>query len=181
MPPKSNIRGMQIGNWMWRSPEAHARGRVNKPSDMFSFGIVVSLEPCANNRNSWLEADFNVKCIYAVLKRVIFAVEDEELAKGEDRLERVLERQVSYFSDWDSLEAFLRHIHDSPLRETFETIRGRFGEASPREPFSLWQGIDLDFKHLVAGLTNFDPAKRMTAQEALAHEWFDDVRQAGAA
>ena len=28
---------------MWRSPEAHAGYGVEKPSDMFSFGIVVSL------------------------------------------------------------------------------------------------------------------------------------------
>lgn len=34
--------GKQAGNWMWRSPEAHARGPVNKPSDVFSFAIVVS-------------------------------------------------------------------------------------------------------------------------------------------
>lgn len=34
--------GKQAGNWMWRSPEAHARGPVNKPSDVFSFALVVS-------------------------------------------------------------------------------------------------------------------------------------------
>ena len=27
---------------MWRGPEAHASGPVNKASDIFSFGIVVS-------------------------------------------------------------------------------------------------------------------------------------------
>jgi len=42
VPPNSNVRGRQVGNQNWRSPEAHAEGRVNKPSDMFSFGIVVS-------------------------------------------------------------------------------------------------------------------------------------------
>lgn len=40
--PGSNIRGRPVGNQNWRSPEAHAEGLVNKPSDMFSFGIVVS-------------------------------------------------------------------------------------------------------------------------------------------
>ena len=43
VPPGSEIVGKEVGNWMWRSPEAHVEGRVNKPSDMFSFGIVVSL------------------------------------------------------------------------------------------------------------------------------------------
>ncbi|KAL9625998.1 MAG: hypothetical protein Q9204_007667 [Flavoplaca sp. TL-2023a] len=42
VPPGSNIRGRQVGNQNWRSPEAHTEGRVNKSSDMFSFGIVVS-------------------------------------------------------------------------------------------------------------------------------------------
>ena len=42
VPPDCDILGKQAGNWMWRSPEAHASGPVNKPSDMFSFGIVVS-------------------------------------------------------------------------------------------------------------------------------------------
>jgi hypothetical protein len=28
---------------MWRSPESHAAARQNLPSDMFSFGLVVSL------------------------------------------------------------------------------------------------------------------------------------------
>lgn len=42
VPPECDIVGKQAGNWMWRSPEAHTSGPVNKPSDMFSFGIVVS-------------------------------------------------------------------------------------------------------------------------------------------
>lgn len=42
VPPNCDIVGKQAGNWMWRSPEAHASGPVNKPSDMLSFGIVVS-------------------------------------------------------------------------------------------------------------------------------------------
>lgn len=43
VPDGSDIVGKVVGNWMWRSPEAHAGARVNKPSDIFSFGIVVSL------------------------------------------------------------------------------------------------------------------------------------------
>lgn len=46
LPPGMAINGVQVGNWMWRSPEAHAEGYVDKPSDMFSFGIVVSGSDC---------------------------------------------------------------------------------------------------------------------------------------
>jgi hypothetical protein len=34
--------GAQLGNWMWRSPEAHAAGPIQKPSDIFAFAIIVS-------------------------------------------------------------------------------------------------------------------------------------------
>ena len=43
IPAGCDMIGKQAGNWMWRSPEAHARGPVNKPSDIFSFALVVSL------------------------------------------------------------------------------------------------------------------------------------------
>ena len=42
VPPGSAIMGRQLGNWMWRSPEAHAEGPMHTPSDIFAFGIVVS-------------------------------------------------------------------------------------------------------------------------------------------
>lgn len=41
VPDDCAVVGRQVGNWMWRSPEAHACGQVHKPSDIFSFGIVV--------------------------------------------------------------------------------------------------------------------------------------------
>jgi serine/threonine protein kinase len=47
VPDNCAIVGRQVGNWMWRSPEAHASAQVHKPSDIFSFGIVVSLNAIA--------------------------------------------------------------------------------------------------------------------------------------
>lgn len=43
IPPGCDMVGKQAGNWMWRSPEAHARGPVNKLSGIFSFALVVCL------------------------------------------------------------------------------------------------------------------------------------------
>ena len=37
-----HITGIQVGNIMWRSPEAQAGIGITKASDVFSFGIVVS-------------------------------------------------------------------------------------------------------------------------------------------
>jgi serine/threonine protein kinase len=116
-----------------------------------------------------------VQCIYAVLKRVIFAVDEEELAEGEEPLSVTLERQISYFADEDGLNGLLKHLGDSPWCGVLNVIRDGFNETNPRKPFSLWKNIDADFKHLIGGLMNFDPAKRLTAHEALVHRWFRDV------
>lgn len=48
MPPGTAIYGKQVGNIMWRSPEAHARGPIQLSSDMFSFAIIVSLSFLVN-------------------------------------------------------------------------------------------------------------------------------------
>ncbi|KAK0925656.1 hypothetical protein LTR29_018015 [Friedmanniomyces endolithicus] len=157
LPPGTAAMGAQLGNWMWRSPEAHAQGPIEKPSDMFSFGVV---------------------CIYAVTRLVIFAVDESKLAEGVDKLAVVLERQISYFADEDGLSGLLRYLGDeSPWYQIFQVIKGGFGKEQPRKPFALWEGpnLDEDFKDLVERLTNFDPAKRITAQQALAHRWFTDV------
>lgn len=45
VPDDCAIVGRPVRNWMWRSPEAHASGQVHKPSDIFSFGVVVSFLP----------------------------------------------------------------------------------------------------------------------------------------
>lgn len=42
IPKGRCIKGMLAGNDNWRSPEAHFKGELNKPTDIFSFGIVVS-------------------------------------------------------------------------------------------------------------------------------------------
>ena len=42
LPSGRCIKGMLAGNDNWRSPEAHLKDELNKPTDMFSFGIVVS-------------------------------------------------------------------------------------------------------------------------------------------
>ncbi|KAL1640939.1 hypothetical protein SLS58_006555 [Diplodia intermedia] len=154
VPPESTIVGLQAGNIMWRSPEAHMEAPLSKPSDIFSFGIV---------------------CIYAVLQRVIFAVGEEELAEGEEALAVVLERQTSYFGDEDGMNGLLEYLAASPWCEVLQILRQGFSKDNPRMPFSLWKGVDSDFKNLIGGLTNLDPRKRLSAHEALSHKWFADV------
>lgn len=42
LPKGRCIKGMLAGNDNWRSPEGHFKGELNKPSDIYSFGAVVS-------------------------------------------------------------------------------------------------------------------------------------------
>ncbi|KAF3492029.1 uncharacterized protein GIQ15_01546 [Arthroderma uncinatum] len=157
VPPDCDILGKAVGNWMWRSPEAHVNARVNTPSDMFSFGIV---------------------CICAVLKHVILAVDAKTLPEGVEVQAIVLQRQLSYFSNSDSTTAFLKHICDeSPWRKVIDVLWNGFDETTPREPFALWKDVDPVFKDLIAGLTDLDPKKRLTAQGALDHPWFKGIEE----
>ncbi|KFY90857.1 hypothetical protein V500_04927 [Pseudogymnoascus sp. VKM F-4518 (FW-2643)] len=154
------IKGMLAGNDNWRSPEAHFKGELNKPTDMFSFGIM---------------------CIYALLGRVILGPDDDFQKHTEQgALPYIirLQRQVSYFGDQEGVEGLLKHIADDETN--CQVVRmlweGRFEEYIPYKPFSEWADVtDVVFKDLIQGLTNLDPAKRITARQALEHQWFTDV------
>ena len=115
-----------------------------------------------------IDIDTARQCIFAVLKRVIFCVDENKLPEGEVALAHILERQISCFADLETLEALLKHLGDSPWNPAFTSLLGGFSKENPRLPFSRWQmrGLDSDFQELVEGLTDFDPAKRLAADEA---------------
>jgi hypothetical protein len=52
LPDGKCVKGLLAGNDNWRSPEAHFKGKLSKPSDVFSFGLVVSVANSAAER--WL-------------------------------------------------------------------------------------------------------------------------------
>lgn len=117
-----------------------------------------------------------LQCFYAVHKRVLFHVAEEELGEGEEVLAHVLERQISYFASEESLAAFMKYLGtSSPWVEIFAGVRDGFNAENPRRPLALWKDVSPEFKRLLAGLTDFDPEKRLTAREALEHPWFREV------
>lgn len=116
-----------------------------------------------------------MQCTYAVLKRVVFAIDEDKIQRGEDVSTEFLERQISYFADEDGLNALLKHPDDSLWCQILKNLRDSFNEGNPLQPFSLWADVDTDFKHRIGGLTNFDPAKRLTAHEASARTWFTGI------
>lgn len=108
-------------------------------------------------------------------RRVILAVSDDELEEGVNRLAIVIERQICYFAELDALDGFFKYLGDNPWVRVFEVMRDGFNKENPRKPFTLWKGVDEDFKSLIFAMTNFDPEKRITAREALKHKWFEGV------
>ena len=151
LPPGKNLKGCLCGNQLWRSPESWARARQNTPSDMFSFGVVA---------------------ICVMLNDMIFQVCDEEL-NGSDAWWHILRRHISYFGDEDGFKGLLRHIgDDNPFFERLIALAGDFDAERPRKPFALWHYVDVEFRDLILKMTNLDPARRITAREALKHSWF---------
>lgn len=88
----------------------------------------------------------------------------------------VFERQISYFADEDGLNSFLKRLgNENPWVRVLEVLRDGFNKENPRRPFSLWKGVDNNFKSLICAMTNFDPERRITAHGALAHKWFEGI------
>jgi hypothetical protein len=107
---------------------------------------------------------------------MVFYVPESELG-GAEQFNAILRRHVSYFGDIASLEGLLRHIggEESAYYNRVMDIIQSIGGDSPREPFELWEPVDPDFKDLVGKMTSMEPARRISAREALGHCWFDGV------
>ncbi|OAL23752.1 hypothetical protein AYO20_10898 [Fonsecaea nubica] len=174
LPKGRCIKGTLAGNDNWRSPEGHFRGELNKPTDIFSFGAV---------------------CIYAMLGRVVFG-SDDDFRKFESlgvfpTVIR-LQRQVSYFGTREGLNRLMTHVGDQEFN--CQVLRwlwdGRAAEYHPYRSFSTWSELDLStnadtdtdididtaaFTDLVQRMMDLDPARRITARQALEHPWFEDT------
>jgi len=73
-------------------------------------------------------------------------------------------------ADEEGFQGLLQHIgEENPFYERLIAIAL---EVKPREPFGLWEYVDKGFRHLITKMTNLDPARRITALEALKHPWF---------
>ncbi|KKZ62001.1 hypothetical protein EMCG_03462 [[Emmonsia] crescens] len=155
IPPGLNVRGARLGNPMWRSPESHAAARINRPSDIFSFGLV---------------------CIYTMLQKIMFRIDSEGLTE-EEKERLVARRLLSHFGDSPGLVGLVEHLdYDAASwRDLILDVIKEFSPENPRKPFSMWEDVDECFRDLITKMTSLDPARRITAREALEHPWFQDV------
>ncbi|KAJ5374684.1 calcium/calmodulin dependent protein kinase [Penicillium concentricum] len=154
LPRGRCIKGMLPGNDNWRSPEAHFKGELNKLTDLFSFGVV---------------------CIHAILGCVIFGPDKDGV---HCLLLSASNVKFSYFGDQAGIDGLLRHISNDQIgAEVLQMLwEDRNEDNIPYIKFSEWPDVcDAAFKDLIRGLTCLDPIGRITAHQALQHEWFADV------
>lgn len=86
-----------------------------------------------------------------------------------------LQRQVSYFGDREGLNRLMKHVGDEEVNcQVLQMLwEDRTEDYIPYEPFSNWVDVDdTGFKDLIKGMMNLDPAKWITACQALEHTWF---------
>jgi serine/threonine protein kinase len=101
----------------------------------------------------------------------------DEANKAEDPSDMILRRHVSYFlNDIDDFHGFIEYHggEKDPFVNRFGGLLMSFSTEDEREPWTVWQPVDPQFKDLICRMTCLDPRRRITAREALQHPWFNE-------
>ena len=78
-----------------------------------------------------------------------------------------------FFAEEESFKGLLQWIGErNPFFERLITLARSFDAMDRRKPFKYWYFVDAQFRDLVCKMTTLDPARRITALEALRHPWF---------
>ncbi|KAI9709528.1 MAG: hypothetical protein M1820_003288 [Bogoriella megaspora] len=151
LAPRTMLDGFICGNRLWRSPESWARALQDIASDVYSFGVVA---------------------VYVMLQHMSFYVSDEDPV-ADDAWRHILRRHISYFGDEHGFRGLLKHIgEENVFFERLIALAADFDLERPREPFAHWLLVDPEFRDLITKMMNLNPAKRISAREALEHPWF---------
>ena len=107
---------------------------------------------------------------------MVLAIDESKLPEEAVLEDAVIERQLSYFSDWNSFRGLVDYFgSDDPRGHYFTLIAKKFNKDNPRSPVSIWPMLEPDFKDLIVRMTKVDPRQRLIAEQALAHTWFREI------
>ncbi|KAJ0419349.1 hypothetical protein BJY00DRAFT_314180 [Aspergillus carlsbadensis] len=141
-----------------RSPEAWCAARRNQASDIFSFGTLIIYAMAADTA-----------------RKLPFHVDPGRRSSYKSRWRRTMSRQVAMCGGKESFCGFLEHIgRDSPFRRHLFPMMNASSAEYSRFPITSGDRLALppDVADLVAKMTDLDPARRITAREALNHKYF---------
>ncbi|QSS54083.1 hypothetical protein I7I53_01537 [Histoplasma capsulatum var. duboisii H88] len=81
----------------------------------------------------------------------------------------VARRLLSHFGDSPGLVGLVEHLdYNTALwRDLVLDVTKEFSPENPRKPFSMWEDFDEYFRDLIMKMTSLDPARGITAREAL--------------
>lgn len=112
-----------------------------------------------------------------MLQRIIFRIDRRGLSEeGKER--RIVKRLLSHFADPPGLIGLLEHLDDSvgPWRDLVLAEAPDCTTTDPRKHLSMWEDVDDEgFRDIITKMMSLDPARRITAREALEHPWFQNI------
>jgi len=174
-----------VGNVYWRSPEAQLGVGISKPTDVFSFGLVVSsFSTCTRLYTHNVSSNSTrIQCIHVMLRINIFGFTQEELQPDIDTEPQVMDRMIRYFGLVP--DALFKDITDQ-WRQILQVLNDSYCNEESFEPFSEWgqrvfpilatdpqfEYLDSGFKNFIGRMMSMDPKKRATVEELLDDPWW---------
>ena len=165
----------RMGNVMWRSPEGQMGMGIGKPSEVFSFGLVVS-ELFLGKK---VVTKHCLKCLYTITGVETLHPDFEQLKKeGTEPEQVILYKLLSMFGPLPP--ELITHVNDVYWGELLTALSQVIADEDPSEHFKQWEehlfpNLNTETKRLILRMMNLDPKKRATIDQVLEDPWWKRV------